>query len=40
MMYFIYNIHTKMFRTVIQLSSGRGSYYKNKIVVNCVTIIP
>ena len=36
--YFIHNILTNMFRPVFLPSSGLCSYYKNTVVVNCVTV--
>jgi hypothetical protein len=38
MVYFIRSVLTNMFRLVIRPSSGWCSYYKNKSVVNYVTI--
>jgi len=38
MLYFIRIILTNILRLVIRPSSGWCSYYKNKFVVNCVTI--
>ena len=36
--YFIHSILTNMFRPVFLPSSGLCSYYKNTVVVNCVTV--
>ena len=37
--YFNHNILTNMFRPLFLPSSGRSSYYKSTVVVNCVTNI-
>jgi SPX domain protein involved in polyphosphate accumulation len=40
MVYFIHSTLTDMFRSVIRPSARLCTDYKNKIVVNCVTIRP